>query len=317
MWTFLLLAVVMILVFMTFKYRPNRSLSSFTLWISSSRSWMLSVSSVVSSVYLRLLMFQPPILTLMIDSSRLSFLMMVSAHKLNSWIEEVIRCILVVLLCQFWTILYYRMLCRQLPPGQCTMIVSAWSNAVGCLVLSVQSTVCHVQHNQTLCCNRQSTYRCPLGTNFTSTWVIINTFLWNVPNSVFTLSQLTCFYFVSAIIWNKEQGKSCSKSIIICTIIHTFWQLWYARFIWTWWMHFEWCQIICFGWRRLVIYCSMLRLILFGVTHKKSSYSMYGFSLFVCLYSMFQKDEVLCISHRKPGVLLAEIVIGTAVSKKE
>lgn len=135
--------------------------------------------------------------------------------------------------------------------------------------------------------------------------------------SAFTLTHLTCFYFASAIIWNKEQGKSCSKSIIICTIIHTFWQLWYARFIWTWWMHFEWCQIICFGWRRLVIYCSMLRLILFGVTHKKSSYSMYGFSLFVCLYSMFQKDEVLCISHRKPGVLLAEIVIGTAVSKKE
>lgn len=132
---------------------------------------------------------------------------------------------------------------------------------------------------------------------------MINASLWNVPNSAFTLSHLTCFYFASAIIWNKEQGKSCSKSIIIGTIIHTFWQLWYARFIWTLWMHFEWCQIICFGWRRLVIYCSMLRFILFGITHKKSSYSMYVFVLFVCLYNMYLKDD-LCISCKKQGWLL-------------
>ncbi len=98
------------------------------------------------------------------------------------------------------------------------------------------------------------------------------------------LLHLTCLYFASAIIWNKEQGKSCSKSIIIGTIIHTFWQLWYAGFIWTLWMHFEWCQTICFGWRRLVIYCSMLRFILFDINHKKSSYSMYGFTL--CVYTV-------------------------------
>lgn len=103
------------------------------------------------------------------------------------------------------------------------------------------------------------------------------------------LLHLTCLYFASAIIWNKEQGKLCSKSIIIGTIIHTFWQLWYARFIWTLWMHFEWCQTICFGWRRLVILCSMLRLILFDITHKKSSYSMYGFSH--CLFIQYVTER--------------------------
>ena len=72
----------MILVFWMLSFKPTFSLSSFTfkrLFSSSS----LSATSVVSSVYLRLLIFLPEILIPAYASSSPAFLMMYSAYKLN------------------------------------------------------------------------------------------------------------------------------------------------------------------------------------------------------------------------------------------
>ena len=74
---------VMILVFWMLNFKPAFSLFSFTLikrlYISSS----LSAIKVISSVYLRLLIFLLAILILVCDSSSPAFCMMYSAQKLN------------------------------------------------------------------------------------------------------------------------------------------------------------------------------------------------------------------------------------------
>ena len=73
----------MILVFWILSSKPTSSLSSFTfinrLFISS----LLSAIRVVSSDYLRLLVFLPAILILACASSSPAFLMMYSVQKLN------------------------------------------------------------------------------------------------------------------------------------------------------------------------------------------------------------------------------------------
>ena len=73
----------MILVFWMLSFKPTFSLFSFTyikrLFSSSSLSFM----KVVSSAYLRLLMFLPAILIPVCASSSPAFLMMYSAHKLD------------------------------------------------------------------------------------------------------------------------------------------------------------------------------------------------------------------------------------------
>ena len=73
----------MILVFWMLSFKPTFSLSSFTfirrLFISSS----LSAIKVVSSAYLRLLIFIPAILIPACASSSPAFLLMYSAYKLN------------------------------------------------------------------------------------------------------------------------------------------------------------------------------------------------------------------------------------------
>ena len=69
--------------FLTFSLKPALSLSSFTLikrlfWSSS-----LSAIRMISSTYLRLLMFLPAILIPAYNSSSPAFLMMCSVYKLN------------------------------------------------------------------------------------------------------------------------------------------------------------------------------------------------------------------------------------------
>ena len=75
----------MILVFLIFSFKPALSLSFFTLLKRLFSSSLLSAIRVVSSTYLRLLMFLPPILILACNSFRPAFLMMCSEYRLNKW----------------------------------------------------------------------------------------------------------------------------------------------------------------------------------------------------------------------------------------
>ena len=79
----------MILVFWMLSFKPTSSLSSFTfinrLFISS----LLSAIRVVSSDYLRLLIFLPAILILACASSSPAFLMMYSVYKLNKQSDNI------------------------------------------------------------------------------------------------------------------------------------------------------------------------------------------------------------------------------------
>ena len=73
----------MILVFLIFSFKLALSLSCFTLIKRLFRSSLLSVIRVVSSAYLRLMIFLPANLVLPYNSSSLAFHMMCSAYKLN------------------------------------------------------------------------------------------------------------------------------------------------------------------------------------------------------------------------------------------
>ena len=66
-----------------FSFKPALSLSSFTLFKRLLSSSLLSAIRVVSSAYLRLLMFLPPILILACNSSGPAFLIMCSVYRLN------------------------------------------------------------------------------------------------------------------------------------------------------------------------------------------------------------------------------------------
>ena len=68
--------------FLNFSLKPTLLLS-FTLIKKLFSSSLLSAIRVISSTYLRLLMFLPPILILAYNSSSLAFLMMCSAYQLN------------------------------------------------------------------------------------------------------------------------------------------------------------------------------------------------------------------------------------------
>ena len=70
----------MILVFLMFSFKLDFALSSFTLFKRFFSSALLSAIRVVSSAYLRLLMFVGPIL---IPACTSSFLMMFLAYRLN------------------------------------------------------------------------------------------------------------------------------------------------------------------------------------------------------------------------------------------
>ena len=74
---------VMILVFWVLSFRPGFSLSSFTFIKRLFSSSLLSAIRVVSSAYLRLLIFLAAILIPACAYSSPAFLMMYSAYKLN------------------------------------------------------------------------------------------------------------------------------------------------------------------------------------------------------------------------------------------
>ena len=73
----------MILVFWMLSFKPTFSLSSFTFIKRLFSSSSLSAIRVVSSAYLRLLLFLPGVLIPDCASCSPAFLMMYSAHKLN------------------------------------------------------------------------------------------------------------------------------------------------------------------------------------------------------------------------------------------
>ena len=73
----------MILVFWMLSFKPTFSLSSFTFIKRLFSSSLLFAIRVVSSVYLRLLIFLPAILIPACASSSLAFHMTYSAYKLN------------------------------------------------------------------------------------------------------------------------------------------------------------------------------------------------------------------------------------------
>ena len=113
----------MIFVFWMLSFKPTFSLSSFT-FIKRLFSSSLSDIRVVSSAYLRLLIFLPAILIPACASSSPAFLMMYSAYKLNKqddniqpqrtpfliWNQSVVPC--PVLTVASWPA--YRLLRRQL-----------------------------------------------------------------------------------------------------------------------------------------------------------------------------------------------------------
>ena len=71
------------LSFLIFSLKPALSLSSFTLVKRLFNSSLLSAVRVVSSAYLRLLMFLPPVFIPACNSSSLAFLTICSVYKLN------------------------------------------------------------------------------------------------------------------------------------------------------------------------------------------------------------------------------------------
>ena len=81
----------MIFVFWMLHFKPNFSLSSFITRLFSSS--LLSAIRVVSSVYLRLLIFLPAILIPACASSSLTFHMMVSGYKLNKQGDSIQPCV--------------------------------------------------------------------------------------------------------------------------------------------------------------------------------------------------------------------------------
>ena len=113
----------MILVFWMLSFKPTFSLSSFTFIKRLFSSSSLSAIRVVSSAYLRLLIFLLAIFIPACNSSSPSFLLMYSAYKLNKqsgniqpwrtpfpiWNQSVVPCL--VLTIASW--LAYRFLRRQ------------------------------------------------------------------------------------------------------------------------------------------------------------------------------------------------------------
>ena len=82
-WTELMRPEAMILVFWMVSFKSTFSLSSFTFMKRLFSSSLLSAIRVVSSAYLRLLIFLPAILIPACASSSPAFLRMYSACKLN------------------------------------------------------------------------------------------------------------------------------------------------------------------------------------------------------------------------------------------
>ena len=78
--------------FFMLSFKPDFSLSCFTLIKRLFTSSPLSVIRVISSVYLRLLIFLPEVLIPACDSSSLVFFMVCSAYKLNKQDDNIQLC---------------------------------------------------------------------------------------------------------------------------------------------------------------------------------------------------------------------------------
>ena len=76
-------AMVLFFFFLIFNFKLTLSFSSFTLIKRHFSSSSFSATRMVSSVYLKFVMFLPPILIPTCNSSSLAFLMMCPAHGLN------------------------------------------------------------------------------------------------------------------------------------------------------------------------------------------------------------------------------------------
>ena len=126
----------MILVFWTLSFKPAFSFSSFTYIKRLFSSSSLCAVWVVSSVYVRLLMFLLAILIPACASSSLAFHTMYSAHYLNKQGENIHHWITDIFLSQFWTSpfflcvvwtiaswLAYRFMRRQV---RCSGIPNSW-----------------------------------------------------------------------------------------------------------------------------------------------------------------------------------------------
>ena len=113
------------LVFWMLNFKSAFSLSSFTFIKRLFSSSSLSVIRVVSSAYLRLLVFPPAILIPAYASSSLAFLMMYSAYKLNKQGDSIQPCCAIPITHTFleWWVL------EELHPSACCMQWSLQENA--------------------------------------------------------------------------------------------------------------------------------------------------------------------------------------------
>ena len=156
----------MILVFWMFSFKPTFSLSSFTFIKRLFSSSSLSAIRVVSSAYLRLLIFLLAILIPSCASSSPAFHMIYSAYKLNkqgnniqpwctplpNWNPSVVPCL--VLTVVYWP--EYRFFMRQV----------RWSG----IPISKNFTVCCDPHSQRLWHSQWSRNRCFSGTLLLFPW---------------------------------------------------------------------------------------------------------------------------------------------------
>ena len=170
----------MMLVFWMFSFKPTFSLSSFIKRLFSSSS--LSAIRVVSSAYLRLLIFLLAILIPAYTSSSLSFCMMYSAYKLNRQGDNI----------QPW--------CTPFP---------IWNQSVQCPVLTVASWPAY------RFLRRQIKWSgTPISLKNFPQFVVIHTVKdFSIVNEAEVFLEFSCFYYDPTAVGNLISGSSAfSKS---------------------------------------------------------------------------------------------------------
>ena len=83
---------VILVFFLMLSFKPAFSLSSFTLTERFFSSFFFAIR-IVSSAYVKLMIFLPAILISSYGSSNLAFLMMYSAYKLNKQSDSIQPCL--------------------------------------------------------------------------------------------------------------------------------------------------------------------------------------------------------------------------------
>ena len=122
---------IMILVLSILNFKPDFSFSSFTFIKRLFSSPLLSAIRVMSSEYLRLLIFLPAILIPAWTSSSLAFCMMYTASRVTIYSLD-------ILLSQFWTMLFHDQLfhdcCSMTSSNYCFFVCLKVSQEVGKVV---------------------------------------------------------------------------------------------------------------------------------------------------------------------------------------